>query len=115
MVPPEIFVTTPVAPVKPNEGVVAQPPELHTLTVPPDCVYVMNVFALARRALRLRVPPSTVNAAPTPAPMTLVPIVPTLSEPAESRSEPLFVGEPLWPTIVALASFSQSPPVAGMV
>ena len=56
-----------------------------------------------------------VNAAPTPAPMTLVPTVPTLSVPAVTRSEPLFVGEPLCPTTVALASFSQKPPVAGMV
>ena len=60
-------------------------------------------------------PPSMVNAAPTPAPMTFVPIVPTLSVPAVTRSEPLFVGEPFWPTIVALASFSQSAPVAGIV
>jgi hypothetical protein len=49
MAPPDIFMTTPVTPVKPNEGVVAQPPAVQMFTVPPDCVYVMNVFPLVRR------------------------------------------------------------------
>ena len=38
IVPPEIFVTTPVAPVKPNDGAVVQPPATQMLTVPPDWV-----------------------------------------------------------------------------
>ena len=52
--PPEIFVKTPVAPVKPNDGEVVQPPELQTLTVPPDWVYVMNVFALVEAGVEVQ-------------------------------------------------------------
>ncbi len=115
MEPPDIFVTTPVAPVKPNEGVVAQPPATQIFTAPPDWVYVMYVAELVRRPATFRVPPSTVNDAPFPAPITWVPRVPTPNVPSVTRSRPAFVGEPACPTIVALALFSQMAPVAGMV
>src|SRR5262245_21460612 len=50
-----------------------------------------------------------------PAPITLVPSVPTFIVPPLTRRRPLFVGDPFWPMTVALASFSQKPPVAGIV
>ena len=74
-----------------------------------------NALALVRRPATFVVPPSKVKAAPTPAPKVFPPTVPRLSVPVLTRREPLFVGEPFWPTTVAFASFNQRPPVAGIV
>src|SRR6188508_958448 len=100
--------------VKPKEGLVPQPPATQMFTVPADCVYV-TAFVVARRPATFVVPPSIVNEAPSPAPITFVPTVPMFIVPSLTRSEPLLIGEPFWPAIVAFASLSQSPPVAGMV
>ena len=95
IVPPEMFMTfVGSVDVKPNEGVVAQPPTTQMLTVPADCVYV-TALAEVRRPATLTVPPSIVNDALAAAPITFVPSVPTFSVPSVTRSDPLFAGLPL--------------------
>ena len=74
-----------------------------------------KALALVSRPATFVVPPSKAKAAPTPAPMAFEPTVPMLSVPAVTRRDPLFVGEPFCPTTVAFASFSQKPPVTGIV
>ena len=68
-----------------------------------------------KRPATFMVPPSMMKAAPVPAPITFVPAVPMLNVPLVRRSKPLLIGEPFWPNTVALALFSQKPPVAGIV
>src|SRR4051812_26478968 len=75
----------------------------------------MKVLALVNRPATFIVPPSTVKAAPTPAPITLVPTVPMLRIPLVSLNKPLLFGKPFCPTTVALGLFSQKPAAAGIV
>ena len=75
----------------------------------------MTALAEVNRPATFIVPPSIVNCAPVPAPITWVPTVPMLNVPALTRSKPLLVGLPIWPNTVALALLRRKPPVAGIV
>src|SRR5215210_2405468 len=116
IVPPDIYIAlVGRVEVKPREGEVAHPPAVQMLRTPLRAIAKLTALADVRRPATFVVPPSKVNDAPVPAPMTLVPTVPMFIVPADTHRPPLLVGEPFCPMTVAFASNSRKPPVAGMV
>ena len=119
MVPPEMFTTTavvatPVVTNSPKLELAEVLPTTMLLSVPPLSVKMMAKPPLLNRPATFTVPPSWVYTAPEPNVIELPMPVPTLKVPAEMRSEPFTVAEPVWPVTVKLGLLSQKPPVAGI-
>src|ERR1051326_3585100 len=95
MVPPDMLNTlVGNVEVNPSEGDVVQPPAVQMFNTPLRSITNVTGFVDVSRPATLTVPPSTMNAAPSPAPLVWGPPVPILTPPAVPRTNPLLVGEP---------------------
>ncbi len=86
------------------------------LAVPALTVMVSVPAASVTGPVVFKMPPSTVTAEVLALQVTVLPTtVPVVCVPALTLNNPVMVALPAWPVTVALALFSQKPPVAGMV